>query len=434
MAIFSSHMSMTQRSKGQSSVAQAAYLSGSLFMDEQTGINHNYSKKAGVYNLGSQLPDGTTIDTATLWNMAEAAEKRKNSQTARKLTLALPCECSEKERIQIMNEYRSFIHKTYSVATTIAIHNDNPKNPHAHIMFTTRRMENGELTKKTRELDSLSTRSQEVVRLREEWANICNKYLQRYAVTISHLSYEAQGIDKIPTTHIGPLAAALNRKGIKTREIEQNKLIHEYNQVKQEIKKNEQEIKELENAQREESILHRNDKSHQQTTRPEATADNRASRENARSLEGFQGTNRDTTNESHRDDARNIGRRDNPRTQSDTRRPSEQDKSSGIPNTRTSTIRQGFGGKPKKLRKRLPKKLRKRLQQPLTTNQEYFIKLEKIYQEYELSDVQNQIKLIKSLVYQYNQIQQQKTVDKQQKTSIEENHYESNYEYELSPR
>lgn len=428
MAIFSSHMSMTQRSKGQSSVAQAAYLSGSLFMDEQTGINHNYSKKSGVYNLGSQLPDGTTIDTATLWNMAEAAEKRKNSQTARKLTLALPCECSEEERIQIMNEYRSFIHKTYSVATTIAIHNDNPKNPHAHIMFTTRRMENGELTKKTRELDSLSTRSQEVVRLREEWANICNKYLQRYAVTISHLSYEAQGIDKIPTTHIGPLAAALNRKGIKTREIEQNKLIHEYNQVKQEIKKNEQEIKELENAfdQREESILHRNEKSHQQTTRFEATADNKASRGNARSLEAFQGTSGKTTSESHRDDGRNIGRRDKPRTQSDTRRPSEQDKSSGIPNTRTSTIRQGFRGK--------PKKLRKRLQQPSTTNQEYLIKLEKIYQEYELSGVQNQIKLIKSLMSQYDQIQQQKTVDKQQKTSIEENHYESNYEYELSPR
>ena len=230
MAIYSFHMNLTQRSKGQSSVAQVAYISGSKMKDLLVGETHDYSKKSEVFNMGSQLPDGTNIDTSTLWNMAEQSEKRINSRTARKLTLALPRESTSEEHLKILNEYRLFIQNRYQVATTISIHTDNPENPHAHIMFTTRRVENGQLTKKTRELDDKVSGSKEITLMRKEWANVCNKYLERHGIAISHLSYKERGIDKIPMKHLGVVVSALERKGINTKEGDYNrKIIEERN-------------------------------------------------------------------------------------------------------------------------------------------------------------------------------------------------------------
>jgi MobA/MobL family len=45
MAIYHLHAKIVQRNKGQSAVAAAAYRSGSLLIEETTGITHDYTQK-----------------------------------------------------------------------------------------------------------------------------------------------------------------------------------------------------------------------------------------------------------------------------------------------------------------------------------------------------------------------------------------------------
>ncbi len=48
MAIYHLSMKIISRSSGYSAVASAAYRSGSLMLDERTGLTHDYTRKSGV--------------------------------------------------------------------------------------------------------------------------------------------------------------------------------------------------------------------------------------------------------------------------------------------------------------------------------------------------------------------------------------------------
>lgn len=54
---------------------------------------------------------------------------------------------------------------------------------------------------------------------RKEWGSYANRYLERagLGVRIDHRSYESQGVDLIPSKHIGPAAATMERDGVETR-------------------------------------------------------------------------------------------------------------------------------------------------------------------------------------------------------------------------
>ncbi len=47
MAIYHLSMKIISRSSGYSAVASAAYRSGSLMLDERTGLTHDYTRKSG---------------------------------------------------------------------------------------------------------------------------------------------------------------------------------------------------------------------------------------------------------------------------------------------------------------------------------------------------------------------------------------------------
>jgi hypothetical protein len=72
-------------------------------------------------------------------------------------------------------------------------------------------------TEKTRELDDAKTG--EVIYWREQWATLTNERLKARGVEsrIDHRTLEAQGIDRVPTAHKGPLLTALERRGIEAR-------------------------------------------------------------------------------------------------------------------------------------------------------------------------------------------------------------------------
>jgi hypothetical protein len=100
MAQYSLNTSMIQRSAGSSAVAHVAYITAAKIVDLRTGREADYTRRDGVLCLAPEivLPAGeretqsAKIERGQLWNMAEAAEKRKDGNPARKVLVALPHE------------------------------------------------------------------------------------------------------------------------------------------------------------------------------------------------------------------------------------------------------------------------------------------------------------------------------------------------------
>lgn len=101
MAIYSLHVQSLGRSSGKSATAAAAYRGSMQIEDERTGEVHDYTRKCGNEHSQILLPSKCSEPNMTpskLWNMAEDAEKRKNSVVAREIRLALPAELDLEQR------------------------------------------------------------------------------------------------------------------------------------------------------------------------------------------------------------------------------------------------------------------------------------------------------------------------------------------------
>jgi MobA/MobL family len=66
--------------------------------------------------------------------------------------------------------------------------------------------------------DRFMNRAAYTTNLRESWANLANRYLEKFGheARIDHRSYQAQGLDREPTIHLGPGDAERERQGIRT--------------------------------------------------------------------------------------------------------------------------------------------------------------------------------------------------------------------------
>ncbi|XQY91683.1 MobQ family relaxase [Metabacillus sp. HB246100] len=146
MAIYHLSAQVISRSKGQSSVAAAAYRSGDRLIDQRTGEIKKYVREIQPETMilaPSHSPEWV-YDRDRLWNEVEAVEKRKDAQLARENNIALPVELLSKHQEELIKNYvqEQFVSK--GMIADIAIHLDDPDNPHAHIMLTTRSVsENG---------------------------------------------------------------------------------------------------------------------------------------------------------------------------------------------------------------------------------------------------------------------------------------------------
>ena len=206
------------RSKGQSAVAAAAYRAGVSLDDERLGKTFDYTRRRGVLHSEIRTPEQTPDwmrDRAQLWNAVEKAEKRKDSQLARSIDIALPYELSLEHNLELV---RSFVDAEYvsrGMIADFAIHAPGRKgdirNVHVHILLTTREIAGPGFGPKVREWNAKN----ELLEWRKAWADHANRVLERegFEERIDHRSLSDQGIDREPTTHVGPTGKKMEERG-----------------------------------------------------------------------------------------------------------------------------------------------------------------------------------------------------------------------------
>lgn len=226
MAIYHMSMKTISRSAGRSSTAAAAYRSASEIVDRRTGEVHDYRRKAGVESSALVLPEGCAeLSRSDLWNGVEQHHKRGDAVVARELEVALPAELSAQERERLAVDFAREVANHYRVAADVCIHlpgkEGDDRNHHAHIMLSACTISAAGFGKKAADLDPIHCQRQKIGNpaelWRARWAELTNERLRENGIdaTVDHRSLEAQGIDRIPTSHVGPSVTAMERRGKK---------------------------------------------------------------------------------------------------------------------------------------------------------------------------------------------------------------------------
>jgi Ti-type conjugative transfer relaxase TraA len=231
MAIYHLNTHTIGRSAGHCAVAAAAYRSASKLVDERTGEVFDFTRKGGVMHAEIVTPDGVPVpERSTLWNAAEAAEKRKDARVAREWRAALPHELDETSRCELAKRMGQAIADRYGVAVDVCIHapekDGDERNFHVHMLATTRTIgADGRLGEKAsielsnakrKAVGLAGTSADEITEIRALWADLTNEALERAGITarVDHRSYVAQGVELTPTRHIGTDAVAMHRRGL----------------------------------------------------------------------------------------------------------------------------------------------------------------------------------------------------------------------------
>lgn len=265
MAIYHCSIKIISRGKGKSAVA-AAYRAGEKIINEFDGKIHDYTRKGGVVHTEILLPAQAPAayqDRAVLWNAVEKIEKAKNAQLAREIELALPRELTREQGISLVRKFVKQHFVAAGMCADFCLHDTGGGNPHAHIMLTMRPFDEGsawgakqkkeyildrdgnkiyDRKKRQYKCKSVPTTDWNEQTKAEEWraawAQFCNQALEQngHAERIDHRSYARQGIDQIPTVHLGVAASAMEKRGIRTERGDLNREIEITNQRLQQLK------------------------------------------------------------------------------------------------------------------------------------------------------------------------------------------------------
>jgi hypothetical protein len=255
------------RSKGQSLVNSAAYVAREKLYDERLGKIFDYSRHSNKALLAKvYAPDRApkwAKDIGPLCNAIEHREDKTtrphNAQLARPLELNLPHELTLEEIRLLLDEYihENFTQKGYAVIA--ALHEPrrrgDERNIHAHLLLTLRTIdENGFAKNKER---TYQRRSEYTQALKESWARLGAKYLERAGQTIEaerwrhgHKTLAEQRVaalargdlefaersDRDAGKHLGPKAAAMERRGLRTDRGDKNRAIEERNAKREKLK------------------------------------------------------------------------------------------------------------------------------------------------------------------------------------------------------
>ena len=173
------------RSSGHSSVKAAAYRSGTRQYDQRNGLTSDYSHRvAEVAHSEILLPDGAPAalrERNRFWNEVEFCEDKHNrrdqAQLAKDHIIALPRELALEQQIELDRDFAQHAFVDAGVGVDLNVHLHSQDNPHAHLMVTTRTIDENGLGAKARHLNGNffgGQRLPEAEQLRHRWAQFQN--------------------------------------------------------------------------------------------------------------------------------------------------------------------------------------------------------------------------------------------------------------------
>jgi Ti-type conjugative transfer relaxase TraA len=205
MAIYHFSAKIVSRQSGRTALGAAAYRSGErLQQDGIGGVMHDYSRKAGVVHKEILAPDNApewARNRVQLWNEIDRIELRKDAQLAREVEVALPVELGLREQVELLRGFVQAQFVARGMVADIAIHHDNPQNPHAHVLLTLREIGPNGFGDKDRDWNQKPLLRE----WREAWAAAVNEQLVMggHEARVDHRSFKEMGIALIPGRKIG---------------------------------------------------------------------------------------------------------------------------------------------------------------------------------------------------------------------------------------
>jgi hypothetical protein len=242
VAIFHFDVSIVARKAGQGAIAFAAYRVAEKLLDEKTGKVYDYSRRRGVLYKEIMAPQNApdwASDRAKLWNAVEAREKRKDSQVAREIMVALPAELDLSQQIKLVRRYirQQFIKP--GMIADFAIHapskQGDQRNSHGHIMLTTRTITPEGLGDKERKWNAKAC----IFQWRQAWEHYANQALQEagFDCRIDGRSHASKGLDREPRLHLGHQATTLERQGEPSERGSENRAIDARNAMREQLRR-----------------------------------------------------------------------------------------------------------------------------------------------------------------------------------------------------
>ena len=254
MAIFRAETKHISRGKKDNVVAAAAYRSGEKLTDTNQfnpdAKTHDYTKKQGVIAKGIILPSSL---------MPTELSDEENEQLTAEFTQRLANDlnvigdyCIHKPTVDNYKPKADYIEsydpdteelektRVYDLEAT----EPDSRNIHAHIMFTTRKVEldkgslafgkkaDSERSEKWRQEEGLSNGGDYLKEIRHLWADMVNQRLeQKHILPITAKSYKDLGINIIPQQKQGKDASTLALYGFKPPIIGHNNDFREQNKA-----------------------------------------------------------------------------------------------------------------------------------------------------------------------------------------------------------
>ncbi len=209
----------------QSAVAASSYRSGEALYSDRDQETKSYNTRLVMPETHILAPSHApewVYNREYLWNEVERAERNWNSRLAREVLVALPIELSDKDQTEMLLEFVKENFSDKGMVADVSIHRDKVENPHAHIMLTVRPFNEdgtwGNKRIKNEEgkwIHSVDWNDKDsLLNWRKNYAEKVNEFYQKFDLSerISHESYQAQGLDKLPKQRLSREEYAIEKR------------------------------------------------------------------------------------------------------------------------------------------------------------------------------------------------------------------------------
>ncbi len=242
---FHAHQDTIGRSSGRTATGIASYVTGQRIKDEETGKWLKRNHPGDVLAFGTVTPAGApdylsdNQQLARAWNEAQRADSRKNAQLARHWNIALSRDLTKEQQIAVMQAIAQAFTDRYGTMTTWAVHSPtdhgDARNAHGHIVHNMRMVTPDGFGPKVLEPVVFKTAKREMEWARGMIADTINAGLERAGLDerISHLSYDARGIDREAKKHLGDKQNQTELKGEATPTGDHNRGVDERNRERE---------------------------------------------------------------------------------------------------------------------------------------------------------------------------------------------------------